>query len=206
MSAQWTSPSVKETANPNCHPGASSFCFTHIKSVSRLNFYFQIHSQLIIPPTLSSSRPQFQLRLCHQHYYISCNCCCNNIDNEIGQIKNSLIQTKDLHRIILSLWACISTYRLTSEQATVQSTGQTGAAVQETRAAENCSAWLQAQDKKKGVGKRECLEREARIWLNKRRSQIYCWRGQSPTGHRQNVHEAHKLFYLFSFLFSFFQF
>lgn len=56
MAAQWTSLSVKETANPHCHPGASSVCLTHIKSVCTLKLYFQIQSQLIIPSTLSSSR------------------------------------------------------------------------------------------------------------------------------------------------------
>lgn len=43
---------------------------------------------------------------------------------ESGEHKNSLIQNKDLHRLILCPWACTSMYRLTAQATPVQSTGQ----------------------------------------------------------------------------------
>lgn len=41
-----------------------------------------------------------------------------------GERKNSLIQNKDLHRLILCPWTCTSTFRLAAQAAPVQSTGQ----------------------------------------------------------------------------------
>lgn len=87
MTAQRTSQSVMKTADPHCHPVVSSFCLTHIKLVQRLRLYFLIRLQLIIPPPLCSARPpQFQLWLCHQYCYISCDWFCNNKDDKAARV------------------------------------------------------------------------------------------------------------------------
>lgn len=82
--------------------GASSLCLTHIKCVSRIKFYFQIHSQLIIPPTLSSARsPQSQIDYGHQDYCISCDCSCNNMGYQIARVILLTLKSKQFWEALL---------------------------------------------------------------------------------------------------------